>query len=93
MHKSSVAALNGFIYTRLFLQFMGPLIVKKFGDQPRKPEVYNFAIFTAAAIAVAEVDLPHAPKIYATLVVLIVGLNCWVSAEVERERYVNKTTS
>jgi hypothetical protein len=41
LHKSSVAALNGFIYTRLFLHFMGPIIVTTFGEQPKKPHVYK----------------------------------------------------
>lgn len=43
------------------------------------------AIYTAAVIAMGEVDIRHSPKIYSVFVVLVAALNRWVSQETEKK--------
>lgn len=48
----------------------------------------SLATFVGVVIAVSDVDVPHATKIYTALVVAFAALNRWVTKEFERKEYV-----
>lgn len=41
LHKGSVKTLDGFLWVRASVAFLGPLMATKHGDRPKFPEVYK----------------------------------------------------
>lgn len=49
---------------------------------------YSLATFMGTVVAVSDVNIPHATKIYIAMVIAVAAINRWVTAEFGRKEYV-----
>ncbi|QDS71790.1 hypothetical protein FKW77_009405 [Venturia effusa] len=74
-HESSSKAVNAFLYTRLLIKYIGPLMKTKEGDVPSQQGIYNFAVIVGAILSLGEGPIPYIPFIYVFLVIINAALN------------------
>ncbi|TLD18359.1 hypothetical protein E2P81_ATG12154 [Venturia nashicola] len=74
--ESSAKAVNAFLYTRLLIRYIGPLMKASEEDVPSQQQgVYNFAVIVGAILSLGEGPIPYIPIVYVVLVAINAALN------------------
>ncbi|CAG8951330.1 hypothetical protein HYFRA_00008080 [Hymenoscyphus fraxineus] len=78
-HESATKSVNAFVYTRLLIFYVGPLMKTSHEDTASPQEMYNFAVIVGAILALAEGPIRNISSTYVVLVVLNAAFQRWSS--------------